>query len=37
MIPARSLAAATMANDDQAAPWDVNRAILNFYGMPRQQ
>jgi serine beta-lactamase-like protein LACTB len=35
MIPGRSFAVATMANDDQAAPWDVNSAILDFYRMPR--
>jgi CubicO group peptidase (beta-lactamase class C family) len=35
MIPGKSFAAATMANDDQAAPWDVNKAILDLYRMPR--
>jgi CubicO group peptidase (beta-lactamase class C family) len=35
MIPGKSFAAATMANDDQAAPWDVDNAILDFYRMPR--
>lgn len=35
MIPGRSFAAATMANDDQAAPWDVDNAILDLYRMPR--
>ena len=37
LIPGRSFAVATMANDDQAAPWDVNNAILDFYRMPRQR
>jgi CubicO group peptidase (beta-lactamase class C family) len=37
MIPGKSFAVATMANDDQAAPWDVNGAILNFYKMTRQR
>lgn len=37
MIPGRSFAVATMANDDQAAPWDVNTAILDFYRMPHQR
>ncbi|HEV8236481.1 MAG TPA: serine hydrolase domain-containing protein [Gemmatimonadaceae bacterium] len=37
MIPGRSFAVATMANDDQAAPWDVSNAILDFYRMPRQR
>lgn len=30
MIPGKSFAAATMANDHQAAPWDVNNAILEL-------
>ena len=34
-IPGKGFAAATMANDDQAAPWDVNSAIMDFYRMPR--
>ena len=37
LIPGRSFAVATMANDDQARPWDVNSAILDFYAMPRQR
>ncbi|HZI40658.1 MAG TPA: serine hydrolase domain-containing protein [Gemmatimonadaceae bacterium] len=37
MIPGKSFAVATMINDDQAAPWDVNNAILDFYKMPRQR
>lgn len=35
MLPGKSFAVATLANDDQAAPWDVNTAILDFYRMPR--
>jgi CubicO group peptidase (beta-lactamase class C family) len=35
MIPGKGFAAATMANDDQAAPWDVDNAIMDFYRMPR--
>jgi serine beta-lactamase-like protein LACTB, mitochondrial len=35
MVPGKSFAAATMANDDQAAPWDVDNAILDLYRMPR--
>ena len=35
MIPGKAFAAATMANDDQAAPWDVDNAILDLYRMPR--
>jgi hypothetical protein len=35
MIPGKSFAAATMANDDQARPWDVDNAILDLYRMPR--
>lgn len=37
MVPGKSFAVATMANDDQAGPWDVNNAILDFYKMPRQR
>ncbi len=37
MIPGKSFAVATMANDDEATPWDVNGAILEFYKMPRQR
>ena len=37
MIPGKSFAAAAMANDDQAAPWDVTNAIIDFYRMPRQR
>lgn len=37
MIPGKSFAAATMANDDQAAPWDVDNAILDLYRMPRSR
>ena len=35
MIPGKSFAAATMANDDLAAPWAVDTAILDLYRMPR--
>ena len=35
MLPGKSFAAATMANDDEAAPWNVNNAILDLYRMPR--
>jgi serine beta-lactamase-like protein LACTB len=35
MIPRRNFAAATMANDDQAAPWEVDNAILDYYRIPR--
>jgi CubicO group peptidase (beta-lactamase class C family) len=35
MVPGRSFAAATMANDDQAAPWEVDSAIMDLYRMPR--
>ncbi|HEY2856319.1 MAG TPA: serine hydrolase domain-containing protein [Gemmatimonadaceae bacterium] len=37
MVPAKSFAAAAMANDDQAAPWDVTNAIMDFYRMQRQR
>ena len=35
LIPGRSFAVATMVNDDQASPFDVNRAILDLYRMSR--
>ena len=35
MVPGKSFAAATMANDDQADPTLVNRLILDAYRMPR--
>jgi CubicO group peptidase (beta-lactamase class C family) len=34
MVPGKSFAVATMANDDQADPSEVNRKILESYRMP---
>jgi CubicO group peptidase (beta-lactamase class C family) len=37
MVPGRAFATATMANDDEADPSAVNRAILAAYGMPHRR
>jgi CubicO group peptidase (beta-lactamase class C family) len=37
MVPSRQFAASTMANDDQAAPWEVDNAILDYYKIQRPQ